>query len=66
VIELTHIADHVKLGAIQFGLWELGVSTSQGNLGFLLWKNLGFLIGTKLGVSGRLSCNKGMCLGRDL
>jgi hypothetical protein len=38
--------------------WKLGVSTSQGNLGFP--------VGTKLGVSNRLSCNMGTSSSRDL
>jgi hypothetical protein len=39
--------------------WKLGFSTSQGNLEFSLDKNLGFPIGTKLGVSNRLGCDDG-------
>jgi hypothetical protein len=48
------------------GLWKLEVSTSQGNLGFPLWQNLGFLVDTKLGVYNKLSCSGSMSLGEDL
>jgi hypothetical protein len=37
-----------------------------GNLRFPLDKNLGFLVGMKLGVSNRLSCNGAKSSGRDL
>jgi hypothetical protein len=48
----------VKLGAVQFGLLKLGFSTSQGNLGFP--------VGTKLGVSNKLGCNRGTSSSEDL
>ena len=46
--------------------WKLGVSTSQGSMGFPLWKHLGFPFGTKLGFSNKISRNGGMHSGRDL
>ena len=59
---------HTNLGREQCGwfhkLWMIVVQF--GNLRFPLDKNLGFLAGTKLGASNRLSCNGGKSSGRDL
>jgi hypothetical protein len=52
--------------AVHFGLWKLGVSTSQGNFGFPFWKNFGVFVGMKLKVSSRLSCSRGTSSGKDL
>jgi hypothetical protein len=37
-----------------------------GNLGFPVLQNLGFSVGTKLGVSNGISCDERMSLRRDL
>jgi hypothetical protein len=42
------------------------ITVRVGNLGFPLWQNLGFPVGTKLGVFSRLSCDGGTSLRRDL